>query len=322
MNDQEIIRSRYSRGEIIEVIQGVATLMGARRKKAFFSTETKKIYFQISFMEQQLDTINEKLRILGTTILKTEETARGPADTLLNFRAAKKTLQSEYIRLQEIEKKSKQVVNEKNLARIVSLTEEIELFENHTIGLAEKQLQELQSSFEGLRQQKENLVKKLEHLWAEYRKALSITHRQRDLAYEHIAGLEVLAKELSKELEQEIAVEELALKEELKILDEHRTQLEQTNQELFEHLQRLQSTKRNVDKLDNPEAYMNQLRENLEEDRLSTEAKEDVLAAITVIIKDVDEINHALTETIIEYRQGMEDFEQSLDGLREDGQPS
>lgn len=321
MNDQEIIRSRYSRGEIIEVIQGVATLMGARRKKAFFSTETKKINFQISFMEQQLATIHEKLRMLGTTILKTEETARGPADTLLNFRAAKKTLQGEYIRLQEIEKKSKQVVNEKNQARIVSLSEEIDLYENHTIGIAEKQLQEAQSRFESLRQQKENLVEKLSHLWAEYRKALAITHQHRDLAYDHITGLEELTEALSNELEQKIAAEELELEGELQILDEQRTQLEQENLELFSQLQRLQATKRKIDKLDDPEAYMTQLQENLEEDKLSSEAKEDVLAAVTVIIKEVDEINQSLTETITEYRQGMEEFELSLDDLREEGQP-
>jgi phosphoglycerate dehydrogenase-like enzyme len=137
-----------------------------------------------------------------------------------------------------------------------------------------------------------------------------------------MTGLEALTNELSQELEQNLAAEELELKEELKILDEQRTQLEQANLALVEQLERLQATQRKVDKLDDPEAYMNQLRENLEEDRLSTEAKEDVLAAVTAIIKDVDEINNALTETITEYREGMEEFEQGLAGLREDGQPS
>ncbi len=320
MNDQEIIRSRYSKGEIIEVIHGVATLMGARRKKAFFSSETKKIYFQISFLEQQLETIKEKLCLLDTTILKTEETARGPADTLLNFRAARKTLQGEYLRLQEIEKRSKQVVNEKNMARIVSLTDEINLYENQTIGFAENQQNASQSRLDGLLAQKEELVGKLEHLWTEYRKALWITHQHRKNAFEQLAGIEAHTNELARELDPKLAKEEQELHEELKILDEQRTQLVLHNLALAQELERLQATQRKVDRLDDPEAYMAQLRDNLEEDTLSTEAKEDVLAAVSAISKEVDEINHILTETINEYRLGMDEFEQSLSSLSKEGE--
>lgn len=320
MNDQEIIRSRYSKGEIIEVIHGVASLMGARRKKAFFSSETKKIYFQISFLEQQFDTINEKLRTLGETIRKTEETARGPADTLLNFRAARKTLQNEYIRVQAIEKKSRQVVNEKNMSRIVSLTEEINLYENQTIGFAENQLQDSEASFEGLRLQKEDLVAKLEQVWAEFRKALSAAQRQRESAQDHTTDLEALTTELARELKTKLSPEELELKEELKILDQQRSKLVLDNLGLARELELLQATKRKVDKLDDPEAYMDQLRKNLEEDKLSTEAKGDVLSAVTAIIKEVDEINHILSDTISECRQGMDEFEKSLASLNEEGQ--
>lgn len=316
MNDQEVIRSRYSKGEIIEVIHGVATLMEARRKKAFFISETKKIQFQISFLEQQVDAIHDKLRQLDATIRKTEETAKVPADTLLDLRAARKTIISEHLRLQEIEKKSRQLVNGKNAARIATLTAEVDAYENQGLIGATEQLRHSQSRLAELRQQKSDSVATLEKLWAVYRHAFLDAQWLRHSAHEQMATLEAKSKALAVELTQQLTAEEQELSAELKVLEEQRTELARHNLELTHELTRLQATKSRIDKLDDPQAYMDQLREKLEEDKLSTEAKGDVLTAVTAIIKEVDDVNKSITDMIDEYRAEMCEFEHGLARLK------
>ena len=311
MSNSSVIRSRYDRNEIISVMQQVATLMGSRKQKAHYITETSKISLQTTFLEEKSVAISEKLKKLNAVTRQAEVTAKEPSDTMLRLQSAKKTLTNEYNRFNEIAKKSRQRVNGKNQEAIDLLSRGIETLENESIPFTDKLLVIAQQNNVAIQERKDHDFFTMAKLHTDFVAGLNFTTNEMDQSSKELEGLNLKAKNINEHL-GDLATQEDKLTNEIPVLDGVITEKQEDKKALENELEKLLNTKKRIDSLEDPKAYIDELSLQLEEDKLSLEAKQDALEAVQRINNELKEINGSLEEGIEGYVSIITKFEETL----------
>lgn len=311
MNDAEVCKGRYTKVEILKVIDGVGELLGARRIKSSLATKIDRCGLQISFLDHQLQNMEEKIALVEKTIAEKEEATLASRNTLLNMRAAKQTIKAEYVRFQEIERKSRALVEVHNKNRIDALNNEIQELEKHSINASSSRIKEARSRLAEHEQEKFRKIVMLRTIRADYHHKLKSVQQDLARVKTDIKALETIHEKQGAELAQRLDQEkhrdieattlEKDIAREMKI--EAETELE---------LKKLLATKEEIDRQDNPDEFIEQLAHQVQERQLGIIAKRDVLQTIANIMNEVRHINGSLEKGITEYHEVMRNFEQAL----------
>nr|MBF0220749.1 hypothetical protein [Desulfobulbaceae bacterium] len=311
MADSSVIRSRYTRNEIISVMQEVATLMGSRKQKAHYVTETSKINLQANFIAEKVASLNDKLKKLQNQIRDAEVTAKEPSETLLRLRSAKQTLTNEYARFNSIAEQSRQRVKGKNKETIEILIQEINDLSEQTIPLAKNLLNSAQQKNLDIQEEKVNCFLSMAKLHTDFTAALGYATDEMDKSAENLQGLIQKNDDVGTLLET-LTNQEKKLSDDIPLLEQTIKEKQEDKKALEKELDKLKNTKKRIDALEDPKAYIDQLLLQFEEDKLSLEAKQDALEAVQLINNEVKTINTSLENGIKDYVSIFSEFEENL----------
>jgi hypothetical protein len=252
---------------------------------------------------------------LAKEIKKAEITAKEPSDTMLKLRSAKRTLSNEIERFSKIEQRSRRLVKGKNSDAIKMLSQEIEEMEKQLIPHAEKQYEISKQKNLDLSERKDNSFLSLATLHADFLAAKTNVTDAQEQSLAKLEDLNQQNEELNTRLSKDLAFQKKELASEQLALGETIKEKETQQAELQEELKVFQNTKARIDSFDDPGAYVNDLSIELEENKLSLEAKNDVIDAVQSINSEVNKIIDNISEGIDDYKSIMTEFEKKLEQI-------
>ena len=289
--------------------------MGSRKQQAHYSVGISKIALQTTYLEERVSALSGKLARLNEEIAQAEVTAKEPSETMLSLQSAQNTLSNEYNRFKQIELKSRRLVKGKNKESVRLLDHEIKELENQSVPLAEKQLDITLQRNNDLKKGNDNYFLALAKLHADFLAVLNFVNSEIEQSSAALTSLSQKDKDLAKYLAEDLAGQEQELLDRSRLLDEEIGAKQADVKALHVELEKLESTMKYIDSLEDPKAYIDEVALKLEEDKLSLEAKQDVLATVQHINAEVEEINSKLENGINDYGSIMTEFEETLNKL-------